>query len=145
VHQLEVISKQVQDEQPGGGSVAFYAEPDKVAGWFRGKVGFPVRPVQFREPQVQFLGARISHVRERQAAALYYSVNGHRVTMVIFEPPTTLRAVARRTRIGDTELYYQHVHGYTVPIMEHDGIAYTFTGDLDRQSLLRLAASAQMR
>lgn len=31
VTQLEVLSKQVQDEAPGSGSVHFYSEPDKVA------------------------------------------------------------------------------------------------------------------
>ncbi len=31
VKQLQVVAQQVQDDAPGGGSVAFYSEPDKVA------------------------------------------------------------------------------------------------------------------
>ena len=40
--------------------------PDKVTSWFRGKVDFRMRPVEFSEPQVHFLGARVSHVQGSQ-------------------------------------------------------------------------------
>lgn len=120
-------------------------EPEQVVTWFRGKVKFPVRPVKFRGASVRLVGARISHVHDRQAATLYYNVDGRRVTMVIFEPRRPLRNEARRVEMQGRELYYQHVHGYTVPIMEHNGITYAFTGDLDQKALLQLAANAQLR
>jgi hypothetical protein len=33
---------------------------------------------------------------------------------------------------------------YTVPVFEHDGVVYAFTGDLDQQRLLKLVASARL-
>jgi hypothetical protein len=50
----------------------------------------------------------------------------------------------RRQRVGSRVLTYQNVQGYTVPIIEEDGIVYAFTGDLDQQQMLRLAASVRL-
>jgi anti-sigma factor RsiW len=130
-------------------------KPEQVTNWFRGKVGFRVRSVEFAEPQVRFIGARASHIGDRQAAKLYYNVGDSRLTGVVFQPPPSLQRVlhddqlvarlgAHRERIGKRVLTYRNVQGYTVPILEHDGIAYAFTGDLDQRQLLRLVATARL-
>jgi anti-sigma factor (TIGR02949 family) len=129
--------------------------PEQVTNWFRGKVGFRVRSVEFAEPQVHFVGARVSHIRDRQAASFYYTLGGNRLTTVVFEAsPTLKRALndenllmqsgAHRERIGSRLVTYQNVQGYTVPMVEHDGIVYAFTGDLDQRRLLRLVGSARL-
>lgn len=128
--------------------------PEQVTSWFRGKVDFRVRSVEFAEPQVRFLGARVSHIGDRQAAKLYYTVGDSRLTSVVFQPPPSLQQVlhgdqlvvrgVRRERIGQRVLTYRNVHGYTVPVIEHDGIAYAFTGDMDQRRLLQLVASARL-
>jgi len=129
--------------------------PEQVTNWFRGKVGFRVRSVEFAEPQVHFVGARVSHIRDRQAANFYYTLGGNRLTTVVFEAsPTLKRALndedllmqsgAHRERIGSRLVTYQNVQGYTVPMIEHDGIVYAFTGDLDQRRLLRLVGSARL-
>jgi anti-sigma factor RsiW len=130
-------------------------QPEQVTNWFRGKVAFRVRSVEFAEPRVRFLGARMSHIGDRQAAKLYYSVGDSRLTSVVFQPPPSLQRVlhddqlvarwgAQRARFGSRVLTYQNVHGYTVPMLEHDGIVYAFTGDLDQRRLLQLVASARL-
>ena len=124
--------------------------PEKVTSWFRGKVGFRVRSVEFAEPQVRFVGARVSHVGNRQAANLYYNVGDSRLTSVVFQPPPELHRalidnpLIARVRIGRRVVTYRNVQGYTVPVIEHDGIAYAFTGDLDQRQLLQLVASARL-
>jgi anti-sigma factor (TIGR02949 family) len=128
--------------------------PQQVVGWFRGKLDFPVRPVEFESQSARLLGARLSNVRERDAAAFYYEVGGHRVTVLVFEPPqrTALSGPmpdqpfvgAQRVQVHGRELYYRQVRGYTVPVRQYDGLTYAFTGDLDRQSMIRLAASARV-
>jgi anti-sigma factor RsiW len=129
--------------------------PEQVTNWFRGKVGFRVRSVEFAEPQVHFVGARVSHIRDRQAASFYYTLGGNRLTTVVFEAsPTLKRALndgdllrqsgAHRERIGSRLVTYHNVQGYTVPMVEHDGIVYAFTGDLDQRRLLRLVGSARL-
>jgi anti-sigma factor RsiW len=129
--------------------------PEQVTNWFRGKVGFRVRSVEFTEPQVHFLGARVSHIRDRQAASFYYSLGGNRLTTVVFQAPPTLQRALRddallsrsgvhRQRIGGRVVTYHNVQGYTVPIVEQDGIMYAFAGDLDQHRLLRLVGSARL-
>jgi hypothetical protein len=126
-----------------------------VTDWFRGKVGFRVRSVEFAEPQVHFVGARVSHIRDRQAASFYYTLGGNRLTTVVFEASPTLKHAlndddllmqsgVHRERIGNRLVTYQNVQGYTVPMVEHDGIVYAFTGDLDQRRLLRLVGSARL-
>lgn len=133
-------------------------QPQEMARWFQGRLGFPVHPVEFNPQQgrirVRLVGARLSRVRDRDAAAFYYDVDGRRITMLIFEPPPNMRQqrpdglgsplgrVARRATVQGREVLYRQVRGYTVPVVEHEGLAYAFTGDLDSQSMLRLAAAA---
>lgn len=129
--------------------------PEQVTSWSRGKLGFRVRSVQFAEPQVHLRGARMSHVGAQQALKLYYSVGDAPLTTVVFQAPPALehmlhddqlmaRFGGHRERFGGRTVTYHNVHGYTVPIVEYDGIAYAFTGDLDEKRLLRLVASAQL-
>ncbi|MCA9609848.1 MAG: zf-HC2 domain-containing protein [Myxococcales bacterium] len=119
-------------------------EPTQIASWFRDKLEFQVRPVAFPEQDVRLVGARISNVSDREAAAFYYSVRGRRVTVMVFEPPAELDRVAQHTRVRGRGIYYGQAHGYTVPVVQHGGLSYAFTGDLDSRSLMRLAASAQL-
>lgn len=118
--------------------------PTQVASWFQGKLEFPVRPVAFASPDVRLVGARISNVNNREAAAFYYTVGGHRVTVMVFEPSTPVGGYARAANVRGRRLYYGQAHGHTVPLVEHDGLTYAFTGDLDRRALLQLAASARL-
>jgi len=117
----------------------------EVSGWFRGRLDFQARPVVFDgDAQAHLVGGRISNVREREAAAFYYDVRGHRVTVIVFEPPrNAMFSDSERVQVGDRELYYRQVHGYTVPVVESGGLTYAFTGDLDSQSMIQLAATAR--
>jgi anti-sigma factor RsiW len=119
--------------------------PTTVASWFRGKLRFPVRPIEFSGPDVRLVGARISNVRDREAAAFFYTVRGQRVTVMVFEPPAPVDRLARRANVRGRGVYYGSAHGHTVPVVEHDGLTYAIAGDLDRRSLLMLAASARVR
>ena len=114
----------------------------EIARYFRGKVGFPVRPAEFAERDVRLVGARLSNVRERQAAALYYDVGGQRLTVVVTDAP--VESAAESVEVGGRQLFYRDVRGYAVPVVEQAGLRYAFTGDVDRDRLLRLAASARM-
>lgn len=118
---------------------------NQVAGFFRGMLTFPARPVEFKGNQdAALVGARLSNVRERDAAAFYYDVGGRRVTVMVFEPPPSFEEGADHVRLHGRDVYYRNVHGYTVPIVEEDGLAYAFTGDLDSGSMMRLAATARV-
>lgn len=122
----------------------FAGSPTQVAGWFRGRVAFPVHPVELSARDSRLVGARLSNVRERDAAAFYYDVGGHRLTVMVFEPPPSRYEGTVETRVEGRDLHYRTVHGYTVPLVDHDGLTYAFTGELDSRSMMHLAATARV-
>jgi len=128
--------------------------PEKATSWFRDKVGFRVRSVEFSEPQVHFEGARMSQVGNNQAAKLYYRVGDSQLTLVMFKPSPSLEEMLRsdsllenagvkRVRMSGREVPYRTLQGYTVPFVQDNGIVYAFTGDLDQRMLLQLVATAR--
>jgi anti-sigma factor RsiW len=129
--------------------------PEQVTSWSRDKVRFRVRTVEWGEPSVRLLGARVSHIGDNQAIKLYYGMGDSRLTTVVFQVTPSVhqmlsdanvaqREGVHRERIGSRVLSYQNVRGYTVPLIEHDGVVYAFTGDLDQRQLLHLVASAKL-
>jgi hypothetical protein len=128
--------------------------PEQATSWFRDKVGFRVRGVEFSEPLVHFEGARMAQVGNNQAARLYYRVGDSQLTVVMFKPSASLEqmlsseqelndAGLKRVRVSGREVPYRTLHGYTVPILQDNGIVYAFTGDLDERKLLQLVATAR--
>jgi anti-sigma factor (TIGR02949 family) len=126
---------------------------EQVLSYFRGKVEFPVRPAAFPEEHAKLVGARVSNVRERRAAALYYDVHGRRMTVVVYADPR--QAVSPQVfpawpgllveRVNGRPVAHRRVGGYTVSALNHDGLTYALTGDMDERTLVRLAAIAQIR
>lgn len=116
---------------------------EEVARYFAGKVRFPVHPARFSRPDARLLGARLSHVRERQAAALFYDVGGRRLTVVVFDGRDA--GLDPGLDVAGQPISYRQVGGRTVPVRHHGGLSYAFAGDFDRDALLRLAASADVR
>ena len=134
----EVVRRNERDHPP-----EVQGSPAQMTTWFQRKLEFPARPVDFGpRADAELLGARLSNVREREAAAFYYAVRGHRVTVLVFEPPPETFRGADHVRMEGHDLYYRTVHGYTVPMVQMGGLTYAFTGDLDRDAMIRLAASA---
>jgi len=119
--------------------------PQQVVRYFRDKVSFPVRPAVFERQDARLVGARLSNVREQRAAALYYDVGGRRLTVVVFRPSRAVELGGLQQRVLGRELHYHQVDGYIVPVLKENGITYAFAGDMDRRSLLRLAATARVR
>jgi len=117
--------------------------PQEVVRYFQGKTPFPVKPAQFEEPSVKFVGARYIKVGTHPAAALYYNHGGRRVTLLVFQSPELVQS-AHRTQVAGRELYYHDVGGNVVTIRQHGGVNYAFFGDLDRPVLFQLAANARV-
>ncbi len=119
-------------------------EPARVTAYFQGKLRFPVRPAKFDDQeQIRLVGARLSNVRDQGAAALYYEVGGARVTVVVFDAPE-LAYRARRMHVGEHEVLYYTVGGRIIPVRQHRGLNYAFFGDMDRDALMHLAATARV-
>lgn len=138
---LEDVVRRHSSEHPA----EVQGPPHQVVGWFRGKLEFPARPVVFEEqPDARFVGARISNVNDLDAAAFFYEVRGHRVTVMVFDPPQRRLESVQVVDVRGRRVGYREVHGYHVPVVEHEGLTYAFTSDLDRKSMIQLAASARV-
>lgn len=119
-----------------------------VTSYFRGKVDFPVRPAVLGD-DAHLTGARLSHVRDHNAAALFYDVGGRRVTVVMFAQPRpqadrVFHGVYVERAFGRT-IVHRRIGGYTVSARENEGVTYAFTGDTDEATLVRLTATAHLQ
>jgi anti-sigma factor RsiW len=123
--------------------------PEQATSWFRDKVNFRVRGIEFTQPQVHLEGARMAQVGSSLAARLYYRVGDSQLTVVMFKPNAAFEQLLKsdegvqRDRIAGREVQYRKLQGYTVPIVQDDGIVYAFTGDLDEKMLLQLVGTAR--
>jgi anti-sigma factor RsiW len=109
----------------------------------------------------RFDGARIHAVREHQrAAAIQYSVRGHRLTIYVFDsrgvPMRVSRlerreldpALVRANRVPSSPtqrargpVYVGTLRGYSVAATEHGGVGYALASDLDPEKNALMVAS----
>jgi predicted anti-sigma-YlaC factor YlaD len=128
-------------------------------------VGVPVKSSAMRMLEAdaalgkpRFDGARIHAVRERQrAAAIHYSVSGHRMTMYVFDSrglpmrvsrlerrelaPSSGRVPASPTQGPRRPVYVGTMRGYSVAATEHGGVGYALASDLDPEKNALMVAS----
>ena len=121
------------------------SDPAAVTQWFRGKLDIPVRPVMFQGMEARLLGARISDVQNHMAAALYYDVDGRRMTVFVFDGARFPRSAEPSSMLHGHPVYTTSAHGYTVTLTEQQGIGYAIASDLPPQECARMVAHAEMR
>ncbi len=145
LHNIQLPADITVNEETGMGG-EFAPPVQQVSHWFRDKgVAFPVRPAEFAQRDVRLVGARLSNVRERRAAALYYELqDGQRLTVVVTDA-NVQDDDTEELQVGDHSVLFRDVHGHSVPLRREGNLSYAFTGDVDRETLLRLAATARVR
>lgn len=121
------------------------ARENQVPAYFENRVGFPVRPVEFADPSVRFLGARSAEVGGRQAVTLQYEVGGRRMTVVAFRPPARAGRIGESIEADGRSVRYVRVQGHMVPLVEHRGVLYAVVGDMEPEDGLRMVARASLR
>ncbi len=113
-------------------------DPQSAASWFRGKVDFPVRAPSLGLRNASFNGARLSNVRSHQAAHMLYNVDGHRVSVMIFNPERTIFSGGEHVEVGQRDVLVGQRNGYNVAIFLEGGMAYAVSSDLPKRRLLEL-------
>jgi anti-sigma factor RsiW len=114
------------------------ADPVAAASWFRGKVDFPVRAPSLNLQKASFQGARLSNVRAHQAAHMIYNVDGHRVTLMIFNRASTHLTGGRPVKVGDKDVLLGRRNGFNVAVLLDGDMAYALSSDLPQNRLLSL-------
>ncbi len=113
----------------------------RVNHWFQGKVDFKVKTPRFDrrgDGDVNLLGARLSNVREKQAAYVVYEVDGSKVSVLIFDRNEKVPDSAARA--GERGFY--NAGGYNVAVVEEQGVTYSITSDLSREDHVQLVNAA---
>jgi anti-sigma factor RsiW len=121
------------------------ARRDQVPAYFEQRVGFQVRPVEFGDPSVRFLGARAMEVGGRHAVTLQYEARGRRMTVVAFRPPARAGDFGERIEANGRSIRYVRVQGHLVPLVEHNGVLYAVVGDLAPEDGINMASRASLR
>lgn len=116
------------------------SDPAEVSRWFRGKLDIPVRPVTFQGAPARLVGGRISNVRDRMAAALYYDVGGRRMTVFMFDGALVPHEAVLQGSVDGRPYYITSSHGYTVTLTEVQGVGCAIASDLPPQEAARVVA-----
>lgn len=123
------------------------ANTEQVPAYFENKVGFAVRPVDFADPTVRFLGARSTQVGGRSAATLEYEAAGQRrMTVVAFRRPAFAAEIGEPGEgLNAQSVRFVRVNGHVVPLVEHEGVLYAVVGDMAPEDHLAFATRAALR
>ena len=115
---------------------------DEVQAWMVGKVPVPVRPPRLRHPSASFVGARLSHLRDRDAAQLIYRIGPSQMTVHVFDAAGIAPPATRRRSVGQREIWSASERGYHVVFVRERGVGYAFTSDLGEDDLVRLVSTS---
>jgi anti-sigma factor RsiW len=121
------------------------SDPATVSAWFRGKMDIPVQPMTFQGQPARLVGARISNIHDRVAAALYYDVSGRRMTVFVFDGTRVSPGGMAREVVGGRSFYVGSTRGYTVTFTQRRGVGYAVASDLPPQDTVRLLAASDLR
>jgi len=113
-------------------------DPSLAGSWFRGKVDFPVRAPQLKLSNASFQGARLSSVQAHQAAHMVYTVDGHRVTLMIFPVNKLVVRGGDTVRVDGKNVVLGRRNGYNVAVMIDGDMAYSLSSDLPSKRLISL-------
>jgi anti-sigma factor RsiW len=106
--------------------------PKAAEEWFRKRLAFNVSLPDLKTDSLQFLGGRISHLRDVEVAALEYKVEGNKVSLFIIP-----EEAYRRLQLGDKPRFKVVSHrGYDVVIWRSQGAGYTLVSEIGDRACL---------
>ena len=113
-----------------------------VTSWFRGRVDFPVHPPRL-PGKITCQGGRLVNVEDRPAAYLVYQdPNGHRVSVLVFDPEAAPIDAPYRRVVDGREIFYRSGPGISTAAYHDRGLGYVVTAALDEDSLTRLVSAS---
>jgi len=120
---------------------------DQLMPLFEHHLGFAVRPPAFNPGGVLLEGGRLSHLGAHDAAYLQYGAphTGGRLSLFIVEyPGATLQLDgARRTVVGNREVFLAYAHGHSVMVWRNHDVVYSLVSDLGEDETLSLLAQTR--
>ncbi len=112
--------------------------------WFADKLPFKPLPPHFRASGVRVVGARLSHLRELEAAYYRYELpRGQAGLFIVDDPDHRFDAAGRDVRFGPGVVRIVNSRGYNVAVWRKDEIVYSLVSDLDEMALYELVRTSQ--
>lgn len=119
------------------------SSPDSVRHYFSNKLPFAVRLPRFTTSHSKLMGARLSNLREHQAAYLAYQVDGQRVSVFVVDSSVVPDQGPRLKRVGHRNVYWHDAHGYNVAMFVSKGTGYAVASDLDPPKMVQLISHTE--
>lgn len=108
------------------------------------ELGLPIREPNLDRYGARFEGAEILHMKSANAASLYYSVAGRRVTLYVYDPEElplrTMRDLEPRV-VGNRAVFVGKRRGYSIAACERQGVGYAVATDLTDEESAELVAT----
>ncbi|MBN2339884.1 MAG: zf-HC2 domain-containing protein [Deltaproteobacteria bacterium] len=114
------------------------ANQNTAASWFQGKIDFPVRPLGTGIRNATFQGARVSNVRENQAAQMVYRVDGKKVTFMVFPANQLAIQGGDLLTVRGKQILTGRRNGYNVALAKDGDMIYAVSSDLPIKRLVSL-------
>ena len=130
------------------------ATDEEIRAWMQDKVPVPVRPplrrvvLTIRTPDgavpddVALVGARMYHLRNRDAGQIRYRVGRSPVSVFVFDPSGFDFSASQRRTVGGRDIYLTEERGYSVALYRDRGVGYAVTSDLAPEELMRLVEAS---
>jgi anti-sigma factor RsiW len=106
------------------------------------QVGVPVRVPSLKQYGANWEGGSVVPFHNQRAASLRYKLDGHRMTLYVFEPrriPFEKRL--ERRQVGDEQVYVGSSRGYSIGASDAHGVGYAIASDLNERETAELVAA----
>lgn len=118
--------------------------PTTVKAFFRNRLGFdvPVPRLERSIPNLRLVGARLAHIKDREAAYLMYEKRGARISVFAFPKPGGLRQPEHFVPddVDGRRILTGRHRGYNVSYFQDGEMVYSVVGDVEPVEIQRLVA-----
>jgi anti-sigma factor RsiW len=118
--------------------------PDKIPGWFAGKLDFKPKAPHFADQQARLVGARISNLREMPAAYIRYELPRGRQAglFIVDDPDGRFDAGGRDVEIGPRHARIINSRGYNTVVWRQDHTVYSLVSDSGEEDLIQMVRAS---
>lgn len=106
------------------------------------QVGVPVHAPSLAQYGARWEGGSVVPIRNQPAASLRYRLDGHRMTLYVFNPERfPLNTRLKKRVVRDEPVYVGWKRGYSIAAKERRGVGYAVTTDLGEDEGAEIVAS----
>jgi anti-sigma factor (TIGR02949 family) len=132
----ELVDRHIDRSKPD------VTEPALLTERMEPEVGVPVHFPSLAQYGARWQGGRIVPIRNQPTASLKFLVDGHRVTVYVFNSEHfALGSPLKRRVIGDEPVYTGWKRGYSIATADRHGIGYAVATDLGEDEGAEIVAS----